>query len=208
MKTITDIQAIAEEMENNFVSIRDAASSALEEKIFPLYDESPEIRKVMRDLEMMENGEYSIDEMGELIYSVEVPSPICDFPLINDYLTKDYLFLTGKKHNDLRLAQSCGGFISVDFGHERGTYFVFDHEERKAVIEKEAEWMDEAYVAAKIELYQHKIGCFGDVIRVNSRYGWYESHFDTFKALGIKTELSKEQLEEIVNDYETRNEEE
>jgi hypothetical protein len=204
MKTISDIKLELEAIDGESKTFSQEAS----DRACKLFEDIPEINKLLVDLEMMRNGEYSIDESGELIYSIEVPKEIADLPFINDYLTKDYAFLTGKKHNDLRIAQCCGEFISVDWNHERDCYFVFDHESRKAIIEKRLEWMDERYTAAMIELYQHNKGIFGDVIEINSRYGWYEKHFDTFEALGIKSELTKDDLERIIKSYNSEVEDE
>lgn len=201
MKTISDIK-------DELIKLDDSTkyfSSSVTLEAFELFKDIPEIDKLTRDLENMRNGEYSINEYGELEYSIEVPSEIADLPFINDYLTRDYGHLTGKKDNDLRLAQSMGGFISVNHEHDKGEYFVYDHDSNKPIIETRKDWMDNRYVAAVIEFYQHETGCFNDVIEICSRYGSYEKHFNTFKELNIDvdhfTEIDSKDLLKIIESY-------
>lgn len=197
MKTISDIKDALEVIDNETRKYsQDACNRAME-----LFKDIPEINKLISDLENMSNGEYSIDDHGELIYSVEVPKEIADLPFINDYLTHDFGHLTGKRHNDLRLAQTCGLFVSINWNCSR-EYFVFDHDCNKEIVKKSdlleeghPTITDDSYVAAKIELYQESKGEFGDVIEIDY-HGGYLKHFDTNRG------LSKEELKTLINTYE------
>jgi hypothetical protein len=180
----------------------------LEKKAFKIFETIDDVNKIVSDLEQVKNGEYTIEDDGMLAYRVEVPKELRDLPFINDYLTREYGYLTGKSHSDLWLTQCCGGFIAVNLNPERGCYFVYDSERSKPIIEKREDWMESRYVAAVIELYQESKGEFGDVIVVNSRYGYYEEHFSTFKHLECETQLSKKELQAIVDSYESKREEE
>jgi hypothetical protein len=155
-------------------------------KAFKILEKMPEVLKVLEDLESMQNGKYSFDECGELVYTVEVPNEIADLPFINDFLTRDFGFLTGKKHNDLRLGQFCGPCITIDWNHGRNSYFIYDHETRKPVIEKREEYMTLEYVSAVIELYQNKQGVFNDIVEIDSYYGFYNKHFSGSKIKNLK----------------------
>lgn len=200
MKTITDIKQDLENLNNETKHF----SKENAKKAFELFDSIPEIASLLTDLENMRNGEYSIEESGLLFYSIEVPKHIADLPFINDYLTQDYFNLTGHRHNGLRLSQCCGEYISVAWNHGRNSYFVYDSELGHGIIDNQEEWMDEKYVAAKIELHQKQRGVYNHSIRTCPRYGSYEEHFDTFKALGTQTELSELELLTIINDYEDK----
>lgn len=176
---------------------------SLARKAFKLFDANKKVSgivsKLARDLENCEGGEYSFDDDGDFIYSVEVPDEILEYPFINDYILHviEYGHLMGKKHNDLRIAQHLGAPITVNWDHEKGDYFVYDRESRKVIIDKRQEWMSESYVAAKIELYQLQRGCWSDVVEICSRYGSYEKHFNTHKVLNGK--VSKEELEAVID---------
>jgi len=105
------------------------AEEEMEAKIIPLYKKCPEINKLMSNLENVENGEYSIDCDGELIYSIEIPEDIADLPMIEEYLTEDFGHIN-RGHNEKRLCQTMGGFISINRYSDSRTYHVFDHDSR------------------------------------------------------------------------------
>lgn len=209
MKTITDIkQALTSIDTESKLYSKEATGRAIK-----LFEGITEIDKILSDLENMENGEYSFDALGELVYSIEVPKDIADLPFINDYLTKDYGNLTGFGHNDLRLSQCCGDYISIDNSGDSRSYFVYDSESNKEIVNKSDIREDghptiseDQYIAAKIEMHQLDSGCFNDVIEVDY-HGSYVKHFSTFDALGIKTETTKEFLQNIINEYEKEDEE-
>lgn len=199
-KNIAPLKAQIESIKRNY----DSDLEQVKSELFEIYKHDDEVNKPLRDLECMQGGEYDFDDYGELIYSVEVPSEIADLPFINDYLTRDYASISHHYgHNDLRVSQTCGGYIAVNWNHERDCYFVYDQETSKPIIEKHEEWMDERYVAAVIELYQHGTGCFGDVVKVCSRYGSYEGHFDTWEYLKEHEDhqYDEKSLKAIIDSY-------
>ena len=112
MQTVSDLKSKLEDIQNETKHFSQEAAG----RAFELLKDLPEANRPLEDLENFKGGEYSFDDFGELIYSVEVPSDVADLPFINDYLTRDFGFLTGKRHNDLRLAQRCGPCITVSWG--------------------------------------------------------------------------------------------
>ena len=175
----------------------------LAKKAFKIFDTMPEVGKIIRDVDNCERGEYFIDEDCMLAYRVEVPEGLRDLPFINDYLTKDFGWVTGKDHKDLWFTQCCGDFIAVNWNHGAGVdqYFVYDGSTGKPIIAEREDWMDETYVSAIIERHQQTAGVFNDVIEVNARYGYYEDHFSL---KGISVGIDNQDLDNIISKYENR----
>jgi hypothetical protein len=197
MNTLSDIQSAAHTLGKSL----DEAKASLSMELFTLYDSSEDIQKLAKNVENMEGGDYSIDDMGILIYSVAITKDILSLPEIKDYLTQDYAYIAGHR-NDYRLAQTCGEFISVSNYHDRNSYFVYDHETREAIIENRKDWMSDQYVRAMIEKHQRIAGVFVDVVKTDC-YGGYDSHFET-----LGEALSDAQLDELITSLEPKNEEE
>jgi cyclophilin family peptidyl-prolyl cis-trans isomerase len=113
-----------------------------------------------------------MDEYQMLIYCVEIPSHIADLPYINDYLTRDFAFIPKYEGNESQIfiAQACGQPIIINYYCDKNSYFIYDCEEHKEIMRKEpsiegnSDISIDAYISAKIEAYQQKTGCFGDVI--------------------------------------------
>lgn len=203
MKTIADIKDLVIEANERIESKIAEERAEMREKVFKLYDQVPDISKVITRLENMEGGQYHINDYGDLIYSVEVPKNIRELPLINDYLTQDFASIYPSARtcgNDLFIYQNCGEFISVNFYAYRNSYFVYDHETRKLIIEKETKGMPLEYIRAKIEKHMRKQGVFGDVIEMGY-HGEYLRHFET--KLGNATD---EEVNAIVDAWEAQNE--
>jgi hypothetical protein len=192
--TIADISAQAYHINKSLEEVKASISLELHE----LYSKSDDINGVLKKLENMEGGEYHINEYGDLTYLVEVPQDIANLPEINDYLTKDYAFIhprARRSERDLFIGQSCGEFISVNYYAER-SFFVYDNDNRRAVIEKHEDWMSDQYVRAIIERYQRAQGVFGDVVKVGY-HGEYLSHFET-----LGENLTDIQLGDLIEGYE------
>jgi hypothetical protein len=206
MRTITDIKQALIDINNESKEFKKDAA----ERAFELFKGIVEIDEVFNDLENFQNGDYSFDDSGMLVYSVEVPKEIADLPFINDYLTQDYQHLIGYGHNDLRLAQTCGDFISINTSGDSRSYFVYDSESGKELvkssdIKKEGHptISENQYIAAKIELHQLESGCFNDVVLVDY-HGSYVKHFNTHEYL--RGEVTKDMLNDIIDTYETEEE--
>lgn len=202
MKNLSDLMPLIENLKTTLENEENEVKSSL----FELYDSSPEISGLFKSVENCKNGFYFFDDFG-LCYGVPVPEKIAVLPFINDFLTQDFHHIDKgyRDQKEIVLSQSMGPAIAINHNHGRGEIFVFDQESGEIIIEKKLSWMTEKYLAAKIELFQHKWGCFGDVVEIDY-YGGYLKHFDTFKALEIKTETTREILTQIVENAE-KNEE-
>jgi len=201
MKTLSKIKKQLLKANERIEKLITKEREALRIKVFGYYDECKEVQKVLSDLQNFNKGNYSIEDFGDLVYSVKVPDDLADMPLINDYLTQDYGFIlpyTKGMGNDLRLGQFCGEYISVDFEHDRNSFFVYDHGINKPVIEKRLDWMDDNYIKMKIELWQQRKGEFNDVIVID-RYGAYVRHFEMNLSEGLH-DIKK--LESALTQYE------
>jgi hypothetical protein len=175
----------------------------LAKKAFKIFDTMPEVEKIIRDVDNCERGEYFIDEDNMLAYRVEVPKELRDLPFINDYLTKDFGWMTGKDHKDLWFTQCCGDFIAINRSHGAREAFVFESSSGKTIIQNNESWMEDEYIAAVIEKHQQEKGEFGDVIEIHPHYGTYLRHFHTLRHLG-QTEQAKEEIQRIIDKYENR----
>ena len=193
MKTIADIK---ENVELLALTHRHARMET-KSKIFEYYKDVAEINKLISDLENVQNGQYEIDNFGELIYSIDVPKHIKELPEIGDYLNQDF-----GHYYDGKISIGMGGFISINYSRDDRSYFVFDHDSRKPIINERVKRehptiSEDDYLRAKIELYQRKLGEFKDVVIVDY-YGGYDKHFEFMS----DSELTDKELQEIVDQYE------
>jgi hypothetical protein len=203
MKNLSDFMAKIETLEGDFKEHEES----LKRELFKIYAQLPEISSLFSQVENQENGFYFFDDYGFLCYGVQVPAKIADLKFINDFLTADYFHIDRghSGHNDLVLSVTCGQAITIDYTWKNT--FIHDHEENETIIEKYENWMTPEYIAAKIELHQLKTGVFGDVIEIDY-YGNYSKHFNTFEALNIKTETTKEKSLQIIEKIEKEQENE
>ena len=185
MKTIADIRENVETLHQVYQMTIEERAKEARAKIFAYYDQTPEIEKIKKDMDNMENGEYDIDANGDLIYKVEIPKEIGALPFIEEYLTNWHGFIQGGARTpEHYLCQWCGEFISVSWEHDRGSYFVFDHDSLKPIIPKneritedgDREGLPAEYVALKIELHMQRKGVFCDVVNVREN-GSYSMHW-------------------------------
>ena len=201
MKTINDIKDNVELLAMMDRNARVESEKKYKSKIFAYYDEVKEIRDLINKLENVQDGFFSIDNFGELIYCLEVPKHIRELPDIGDYLTQGI-----GTYKDGLFCQFMGPHISISYN--RDCYFVFDHDRNVSIITnrpvRHAHLITEnQYLRAKIELYQQLKGEFCDVI-VTDYYGGYHEHFNMFDS----DNKTIEQLKEIIEQYEANEDEE
>jgi hypothetical protein len=197
MKNLSDFMAKIETLEDDFKE----HETSLMRELFEVYSQVPEITDLFSQVENQKDGFHFFDDIGFLCYGVKIPAKIANLKFINDFLTQDH-FHIDRGHsgpNDLILSVTCGQAITIDYSWP--CTFIHDHETNKTIIAKYKEWMSPEYIAARIELHQLETGIFGDVIEIDY-YGHYGKHFDTFKALNIKTEATKEKLTQIIEKIE------
>lgn len=192
--TVNDIKAQADKLNQD----KESHDLYIKQELFSLYKSVPAINALFDNLSDCEKGEYTFDDNGQFIYMVKVPNAIAELPLINDYLTNDCYFLPNcGHHNTLYLASFLGQPITVNYSADRNSYYVYDNEERKAIIKNNENWMTDEYISAKIEEYQENMGVFSYVVVID-RNGGYESSLDTQKHLGRS-------YKSIIAEYETLN---
>jgi hypothetical protein len=185
---------------------------ALKEKLFKEYDKEKELKNLVSKLENEPDG-YEFDEGSFLNSYVSVDDDIIsEHPYLDEYFSSNfhcYLVKVPGTRNEYTLQQSHGPAITVDWNHERNSYFVYDCEAGEKIIEKREDWMDETYVAAVIAQYQNKAGVFNDVVNIDSRYGQYDGHFNLSKHLkGLVENLDDVKgLQKIIDRYEEKAEE-
>ena len=203
MKNLSDFMSKIEALDSDFKKHEET----LKLDLFEIYSQVPEIISLLSNVENAKNGFYFFEDFGFLSYGVQVPAKIADLKFINDFLTEDYFHIDRghSGHNDLILSVTCGQAITIDYTSKNT--FIYDHEENETIIEKYENWMSQEYLAAKIELHQLKTGIFGDVVEIDY-YGQYKKHFNTFEALNIKTETTREVLLQIIEKIEKMQENE
>jgi hypothetical protein len=200
--TVGDIKAQVQDLDRQSKSF----SESIAKDIFEQYDKVDEIATILRSLENCEKGHYSMDEYQMLIYCVEIPSHIADLPYINDYLTRDFAFIPKYEGNESQIfiAQACGQPIIINYYCDKNSYFIYDCEEHKEIMRKEpsiegnSDISIDAYISAKIEAYQQKTGCFGDVIEVDY-YGGYNRHHKRHES------VTEENYQSIIDQFEQSN---
>lgn len=203
MKNLSDFMSKIEALDSDFKKHEET----LKLDLFEIYSQVPEIISLLSNVENAKNGFYFFEDFGFLSYGVQVPAKIADLKFINDFLTEDYFHIDRghSGHNDLILSVTCGQAITIDYTWKNT--LIYDHEENETIIEKYENWMSQEYLAAKIELHQLKTGIFGDVVEIDY-YGQYKKHFNTFEALNIKTETTREVLLQIIEKIEKMQENE
>jgi hypothetical protein len=169
-------------------------------RIFDEYDRVEEITVIKSNLENFKEGKYEFGDDGELNYGVKIPETIVDLPFINDYLTQDYGFIskTMGSHKEIYVAQYAGACISINFSHDSKSWFIYDQETRKPVIEKKLPWHDNTYIGALLEEYQTDKGVFNDIVIIDSYCGSYCKHFQR------PEEVTLENYKEIIKQYEDK----
>lgn len=206
MKTISDIKENVELLHTMDRHARMETEKKYKAKIFAYYEQVPELKQLVHDLENHENGEYSIDDCGELIYSIEVSKEIKELPEIGDWLTGHF-----GTYKDGNFSQWCGPFISIQYEYAT-SYFVFDHDcgepiiDKRPSIEGHPRITEDDYIRAKIELYMRSNGTFNDVI-VTNYYGGYDKHFDMKLSTNEDINLdarTDEELQLIIDEYENK----
>ncbi len=202
MKLISDIRENVELLHTMNRHAMSELDKKYKPKIFAYYDECKEIQELLNKRDTPED--YKIDECGELVSYVTIPEDILALPEIKDYLSQEYGYV-----RDDELTQFHGPYISIDWNHERNSYFVYDTESRHPIIDKREEWMDEIYVGAVIAEFQTHQGVFNDIIEICSRYGSYQGHFKFDALLKRVNNLEDEKgITEVIREYRFKHEEE
>jgi hypothetical protein len=222
MKNLADILQsieILQTMEKKAVSEAVEKFSPINEKLkkelFSLYSETSEILDLLNRAENCVDPDYSFDEAGLLVSRYYPKFDPKKYPFFDEFLEDCFFGYWEEKEKYLEVCH--GEAITINWDHDRNSYFVHDSEAGKAVIdsrrsiEGHAEISEKAYVAAKIAEYQNKAGYFNDVVEIDSRYGQYLGHFDLMAPLvpyGIDSLDDREKINDLISRYENENEEE
>jgi hypothetical protein len=171
----------------------------VKEKLFEAYNEIEEIKTLESQAENLENGEYTFTEHGDFAYQIEIDEDILKLPFISDYFEGQ-----GPGHVNLKeknITIFCGGPITVNWNHCKRSYFVYDQETGKPVIESFENdcYENETLALLMIEKYQRSTGCFGDVIEICDRYGSYIKHVDS-KFGNLSDDELKAEIKKIENE--------
>lgn len=184
---------------------------ALKKSLFELYDSTPIIKEFLNRVENIDKPDsYQFNSFDGYLESVFEPTfNVKDFPFIDEYFNENFIGHYDSKNNQFLVCH--GPSITVDWNHDRNSYFVYDRESRKPIIESRRSIeghptiSENAYVAAKIAQYQNKQGVFNDVVVIDY-YGHYLKHFDLMAPLighGIENLDDKARINDLILTYET-----
>jgi hypothetical protein len=144
-------------------------------ELFTKYDADETIQKALEKAENGDYEDYAFDESGMLVGLVRID--LDDFPHIGEYIQqKDVIAYADKDLNCLTVC--CGNPIVMDWNHDRHGYFIYDTELRKVIVKSRDNEKSEEYYNAKLEKHMREMGCFPDVVKVDSQ-GQYLKHVDT-----------------------------
>lgn len=205
MKTKSDILAQIDSL-NEYHSTKE---ESLKQDLFKLYENDKKIKAFLTRVENCNNPDnYSFDSFGMLISSYSPDFDLDAYPFFSEFVDS---LMVGHFNEKESVMENCHGeSVTINWNHDRSTYFVYDGESRKAIIEKKEKWMDETYVAAKIAQFQNEQGVFNEVVEIDY-YGGYNGHFSLSSHLDareVKNLDDKSGLDKIIERYESLNEEE
>ena len=192
---ISDLAPLFEKLETVNAE-NNRAEEAVKKELFKAYESLEEIKALISSGENLEHGEYTFNNHGEFCYQIELSDSIKSLPFIDDFLNECGPFWVDLKNNLLEV--NLISPITVNWNHGRNSYFVYDQDNRKCVINsfKNDCNGDETLARLMIEKYQRDSGEFGDVIEVCDRYGQYLGH-----VLSEYGKLSDEEFKKVYEDH-------
>lgn len=216
MKTKNDVLAEIEKNENDrTLSLKefDAKLESQKIELFKAYDQDATLTAFLGRVEDCTDPDgYQFDQTGMLVSLYNLNFEAAAFPYLEDYITSKTIGYY--EESEARVEVCHGEVITINWNHDRNSYFVYNGEFRKPIISKRIEGgskiTEEDYVRAKIEQHMRASGVFGDVVEVSNYDGSYIKHFSMrfpWSDTENLEDITDEKLQSLVDQYENNEEE-
>lgn len=167
MKTKSDVLSSINQLENDFKTNLER----LKQDLFKVYETDELLIEFLKKTENHDSPDcYEFDESGTLCACFKIPFKLTDYPYFSEYYNLNGIGYLNKETGCVE--SPCGETITVNWNHSRNSYFIYDHETRKSIVEKKEDKPKEYYLA-RIEQYQRNRGVFGNVVSIN----WYDGSY-------------------------------
>jgi hypothetical protein len=206
MKNLSDVRALAARADQIYQAQVQKSQAAHQAQLFPLYEQCPEITRLLNQLENGKGIEYFIDgSVGDLMSYIDVPSEIMALPEIEEFFEVLHPW-AHLDRNYQRLEQCHGDFIYINHHAGRRSPALARWSTGDIILRYDQLIEDghptiteDEYIAAKVELAMREKGYFPAIVELDVQ-GGYLRHFRTH--LGHIGDNDLTQIQKIVDDYE------